>query len=207
MDELSSIFKSGRLAQTLIRGNDTSSDSFLRDLTNYDIYKTLAYYFKSSDDTVEGFYFCAKSREDYLELLQENRLDINNFILTFKRDSLTKDLLHESYKSLFPKINFMKNDDFYCQRREEHTDSLKGIIMKVQESFIHLSCREAQSLIPFVLGRTLKEIAQHYNISPRSVETYVRRSEQKIQERTRRELGQALVMDPFNLPILKEFFF
>jgi DNA-binding CsgD family transcriptional regulator len=103
-----------------------------------------------------------------------NRIKLNNF-----KEGLLPSCISPFASELPDDVNF-----------HDYLDkvSIKNYHLRVQEQDIALSQREMDCLRLLAQGRAVKEIARTYNISTRSVETYISRIKDKTSCTTRGQL-------------------
>jgi DNA-binding CsgD family transcriptional regulator len=137
-------------SNTFIRGGTYKGDNaYLKQMFERDVWNTFCYYKKFSR-WIGGYYFTFTNEE------------------TFFRFSSDIETRMKIYEELFKiPVDFSEN-------------ALDGSFPILTEfNKLSLSERELSCIIHYFLRRSTKEIAQRLNISPRSVETYLKRVHEK----------------------------
>lgn len=200
VDEVSSCFLSGTFIK-IRRNYVNKADPFSQEMVRYNVSKTFVYYVRTNDSMVEGFYCTTDDSDNNFELLTADKLGMNNFFMHLQHQVDSGRLVEHTPKASIHCLTTPKSIiPMEAPVPENVSLSMDGIIVTI-------SFREAQILIPLALGKSYKEIAQRYSLSPRTVETYVQRALHKFKNINKNNLASYLVRSEMNMPVIKELFF
>lgn len=147
---------------------------------------------KEQGDYTEFFGFAPGVKEN-LSVMYLNQKEIfDRFILYFKEKAektikqAEDDLIAFTPEYVYAEQQSRPN---VCMQKIKELMPIKTIdipsIGKIQ-----LSKRERSCLEHLLIGRTAREIAEHYELSPKTVETYINRIKQKLKCKTKSQLFQ-----------------
>ncbi len=112
-----------------------------------------------------------------------------------------KYLVKETLNKNNPNYHFVfTNFGTYHVRVKKSSTPRKNKVYPLGENFpnVALTRREAQCMRLFLDGKTIAEVAQHLNLSPRTIEFYMKNMKKKLNCRRKTELMEKILNSDFN---------
>lgn len=154
--------------------------------------------FKKLSDSIEGFFLAGDKNNSKIIDLFLNKRELFNHILLFIKYQL-KDILNDkqclietavSLSGFFDSQNIsgsLLNEDHLENELFEDT-KIEKYFLNTQNGDAELSRREYQILQSISEGKTSKEVARILNLSPRTVESFIQNTKQKLNCYSKSEL-------------------
>lgn len=157
---------------------------------DFGIWNALAIYDKSNEYGDHWFFGASRDNQQIINFYINNLDVLQHFILYFKDKISHLFDTKDSSKLISTKICPLKKK----YEKEENIQNFMNEIrynkyhLEGQYSGTFLSKREAECLLYFSQGRTMKEIAARIHLSPRTIETYINNIKNKVGCHTKGEL-------------------
>lgn len=158
-----------------------TNDFLLETLKHFKLWNGITFYKKGSD-FIENWSFATSPDNAQVPLIYSQHQDLLwKFIHYFMLQ--IQDLLNCLDKNKFAKfknhIRIFSEDTFFPEKKIlQFLDSIEDAKIPIEGTI--LSVREKECLELLAKGFTYKNIANHLNLSPRTVETYIHQTKQKF---------------------------